>query len=151
MIKKIYVLAAFEVDSYKQRVFDASMTQLTGQNTAEATAKTLNSLITTDINSSADKALSNPWKGAEAIHFYLLCQRQLYQKEYSKAMKTALRLIEYEKELNTKEVYSLVALSCYYNNCFKECSKAFVKLERMQGISDQERAAYESIALAIFS
>lgn len=73
MIKKIYVLAAFEVDSYKQRVFDASMTQLTGQNTAEATAKTLNSLITTDINSSADKALSNPWKGAEAIHFYLLC------------------------------------------------------------------------------
>ena len=30
MIKKIYVLAAFEVDSYKQRVFDASMTQLTG-------------------------------------------------------------------------------------------------------------------------
>ena len=30
VIKKIYVLAAFEVDSYKQRVFDASMTQLTG-------------------------------------------------------------------------------------------------------------------------
>jgi WD repeat-containing protein 35 len=66
-------------------------------------------------------------------------------------MKTALRLIEYEKELNTKEVYSLVALACYYNNCFKECSKAFVKLERMTGISDQEKLAYESIALAIFS
>jgi len=53
-------------------------------------------------------------------------------------MKTALRLIEYEKELNTKEVYSLVALSCYYNNCFKECSKAFVKLERMSGINEEE-------------
>jgi len=51
-------------------------------------------------------------------------------------MKTALRLIEYEKELNTKEVYSLVALASYYNNCFKECSKAFVKLERMGGIGD---------------
>lgn len=58
-------------------------------------------------------------------------------------MKTALWLIEYEKELNTKEVYSLVALSSYYNNCFKECSKAFVKLEWMQGISKQEREAYE--------
>ena len=127
------------------------MSQLTGQNTVDATAKTLNSLITTDINHSADKALSNPWKGAEAIHFYLLCQRQLYQKEYNRAMKTALRLIEYEKELNTKEVYSLVALSCYYNNCFKECSKAFVKLERMEGVSDQERKAYEQIALALFS
>jgi len=51
-------------------------------------------------------------------------------------MKTALRLIEYEKELNTKEVYSLVALASYYNNCYKECSKAFVKLERMKGISE---------------
>jgi len=50
-------------------------------------------------------------------------------------MKTSLWLIEYEKELNTKEVYSLVALAAYYNNCFKECSKAFVKLEWMQGIS----------------
>ena len=116
MIKKIYVLAAFEIDSYKQRVFDASMTQITGSgNTADATAKTLNSLITTDINSSADKALSNPWKGAEAIHFYLLCQRQLYQKEYNRAMKTAIRLIEYEKELDTREVYSLIALASYYN------------------------------------
>lgn len=127
------------------------MTQLTGGNTVDATAKTLNSLITTDIKHSADKALSNPWKGAEAIHFYLLCQRQLYQKEYNKAMKTAIRLKEYEKELNTKEVFSLVALAAYYNNCFRECSKAFVKLERLENVSDQEREAYEEIALSLFS
>ena len=75
LIKKIYVLAAFEVDSYKQRVFDASMSQITGEKAADAASKTLNSLITTDINTSTDKALNNPWKGAEAIHFYLLCQR----------------------------------------------------------------------------
>jgi WD repeat-containing protein 35 len=62
LIKKIYVLAAFEVDSYKQRVFDA-----------QVAPKTMNSLITSDISTSADKALTNPWKGAEAIHFYLLC------------------------------------------------------------------------------
>jgi hypothetical protein len=47
---------------------------------ADVAAKTMNSLITSDISTSADKALTNPWKGAEAIHFYLLCQRQLYQK-----------------------------------------------------------------------
>jgi len=152
MIKKIYVLAAFEIDSYKQRVFDASLTQITGGgNTADATAKTLNSLITTDINTSADKALSNPWKGAEAIHFYLLCQRQLYQKEFQKAMKTAIRLMEYEKEIDTKEVYSLIALSSYYNKCYKECSKAFVKLERLPDITKLERDKYESIALSLFS
>jgi len=82
LIKKIYVLAAFEVDSYKQRVFDAQVAQITGtgQTAAEVAAKTMNSLITSDISTSADKALTNPWKGAEAIHFFLLCQRQLYQK-----------------------------------------------------------------------
>jgi WD repeat-containing protein 35 len=152
MIKKIYVLAAFEIDSYKQRVFDASLTQITGGgNTAEATAKTLNSLITTDLNNSADKALTNPWRGAEAIHFYLLCQRQLYQKEYKKAMKTAIRLKEYEKEIDTREIYSLVALSSYYNKCYKECSKAFAILERLPDISNEEREKFENIALSLFS
>ena len=53
-------------------------------------------------------------------------------------MKTAMRLIEYEKELQTKDVYSLVALSCYFNECYKECSKAFVKLERLQDITEKE-------------
>lgn len=45
-----------------------------------STAQTLDSLITSDINTSTEKALSNPWKAAEAMHFYILCQRQLYQK-----------------------------------------------------------------------
>lgn len=76
--KKIYVLAALEVDSYKKRIFDA---QMTGGPTS--TAQTLDSLITTDINTSAEKALSNPWKAAEAMHFYILCQRQLYQKYHN--------------------------------------------------------------------
>ena len=78
LIKKIYVLAAFEVDSYKQRVFDAQVSQMTGGDTTGVTAKTFASLVTSDIGQSAEKALTNPWKGAEAIHFYLLCQRQLY-------------------------------------------------------------------------
>jgi hypothetical protein len=52
-------------------------------------------------------------------------------RDYNRAMKTAMRLIEYEKELQTKDVYSLVALACFFNENFKECSKAFVKLERL--------------------
>lgn len=149
LIKKIYVLAAFEVDSYKQRVFDAQVAQITGtgQTAADVAAKTMNSLITSDISTSADKALTNPWKGAEAIHFFLLCQRQLYQKEYNRAMKTAMRLIEYEKELSTKEVYSVVAIACFFNQCFRECSKAFVKLERLDGMTEKEREQYENLAI----
>lgn len=66
-------------------------------------------------------------------------------------MKTAIRLMEYEKEIDTKEVYSLVALSSYYNKCYKECSKAFVKLERLVENTAKERTAYENIALNLFS
>jgi WD repeat-containing protein 35 len=39
------------------------------------TAKTLDSLITSNIDTSTDKMLNNPWRGAEAWHFYILCQR----------------------------------------------------------------------------
>jgi WD repeat-containing protein 35 len=66
-------------------------------------------------------------------------------------MKTAMRLLEYEKELGTKEVYSIVAVACYFNQCFRECSKAFVKLERLPELSDKEREKYENLAIALFS
>jgi WD repeat-containing protein 35 len=67
-IKKLYVMAALEVDQYKKRMLDATTT---GNN--NNTAKTLNSLITSTINTSSDKILQNPWRGAEAWHFYLMC------------------------------------------------------------------------------
>ena len=74
-------MAALEVDVYKKRLYDASMT---AQNTT--TAKTLDSLITSDINTSADKILNNPWRGAEAWHFFILAQRFLYQEKFKYAM-----------------------------------------------------------------
>ena len=57
-VKKIFVMAALEVDSYKRRVLEA---QITGTGN---TAQTLDSLITSDINSMGDKTLDNPWRGA---------------------------------------------------------------------------------------
>ncbi len=36
--------------------------------------------------------LDNAWKGAEAYHFLMLCQRQLYEGFVDAAMKTALHL-----------------------------------------------------------
>lgn len=146
LIKKLFVMAALEVDSYKKRMFDASMT---GQNIS--TAKTLDSLITSDINTSTDKALNNPWRGAEAWHFYLLAQRQLYTGEYKAALKTSLRVAEYELELDTKKVYSLLALTAFYCNNYKELSRAFVKLENLTGNSEEEKERYMELAVSIFS
>ena len=54
LMKKIYVMAALEVDSYKKRVIEA---QITGTGN---TVRTLDSLITSDINTMSDKTLDNP-------------------------------------------------------------------------------------------
>lgn len=113
-IKKLYVMAALEVDLYKKRLVDASMTAQNG-----ATTKTLDSLITSDINTSSEKILNNPWRGAEAWHFYILCQRQLYAGQFKSALKTALRLTEYELDMDPKKIYTLVALAAYYNKSYK--------------------------------
>lgn len=82
ILKKIYVLAALEMESFKTRYIDA---QITNTMTTQAmgtttTNKTLDTLITSDLSNLGDKALNNPWKGAEAFHFYMLCQNQIYNK-----------------------------------------------------------------------
>ena len=74
----MYVVAALEMESFKSRLMDAQISQVT-QQTVKAT-QTLDTLITSDLSNVSDKALNNPWKGAEAYHFYMLCQSQLYQK-----------------------------------------------------------------------
>ncbi len=73
-------MAALEVDLYKKKLYDATMTQ------NNATQKTLDSLITSDINTAADKILNNPWRGAEAWHFFILTQRNLYSQNFKYAL-----------------------------------------------------------------
>ena len=59
--------------------------------------------------------LDNARKGAEAYHFLMLCQRQLYEGFVDAAMKTALHLRDYEDILNQEDIYSLLALSSCAN------------------------------------
>eukprot|EP01017_Pseudomicrothorax_dubius_P039610 TRINITY_DN6098_c0_g1_i1.p1 TRINITY_DN6098_c0_g1~~TRINITY_DN6098_c0_g1_i1.p1 ORF type:complete len:208 (+),score=56.30 TRINITY_DN6098_c0_g1_i1:64-687(+) len=112
---------------------------------------TLDTLITSDINSSADKMLNNPWRGAEAWHFYILAHKHLYNGDFKTGLKAALRLAEYELEMEPKRVYTLIALAAYLNGSFRECSRAFVKLESIQSLTPEERERFESLAVAIFS
>ncbi|MCQ2817045.1 MAG: hypothetical protein MJ252_07250 [archaeon] len=150
-LKKIYVIAALEMESFKTRLIDAQITNITTQQQPTGQqSTTLDTLITSDLSNTTDKTLNNPWKGAEAYHFYMLCQSQLYQNKVKDALKTALRLVVYEKEIGAKEVYRLIALSAFLNNCFKECSKALSKLENMGSLSKAQRECYRKLALNIF-
>ena len=107
--------------------------------------------MTLDTAVGSSKVLDAPWKGAEAIHFYLLAHRQLYDGNVDGAMMTALRLAEYEDILDTVTIYSLIALTTFYNKHFFECSKAFTELETQKGITQKERDRYSDMALSIFS
>ncbi|CAE7432828.1 Wdr35 [Symbiodinium pilosum] len=147
-IKKLYLLAAMEVEKFKNKTLDAQMTGAT-QGTM-TTAQTLQSLVTQDQSVSSDRALESPWRGCEAFHLYLLSQRQLYEGQFEQAMKTSLRLAEYEDILDTQTIYSLIALTTYYNKFYMQCSKAFIKLEASGDVSDEMRTKFSDLALSIF-
>ena len=83
--KKLYVLAALEVERFKRKMLDTQTTY-----GAQTTEQTLASLIEVDTQTGSDKGLENPWRGAEAYHFLLLCQRQMYGSAVDSAMKTVV-------------------------------------------------------------
>lgn len=153
--KKLNVLAALEVERYRKSALD--MTGATGNaaDIAQNTAKTLDTLMTMDQNAGSDsrgsKILDNAWRGAAAYHYYLLAQRQLYDGQMDAAMRTSIRLSEYEDVLPPKDIYSLVALTAFHNNFFGVCSRAFIKLETMPSVAEADRDAIQSLALTIFT
>jgi len=148
-VKKLYLLAALEVEKYKTKTLDVQMTGATmGTMT---TAQTVQSLITQDQSVASDRALESPWRGCEAFHIYLIAQRQLYEGQYEQAMKTALRLSDYEDILDTQTIYSIIALTTYYNKYFMQCSKAFIKLEASSDVHEEMRVKFGDLALRIFT
>jgi WD repeat-containing protein 35 len=149
--KKLHVLAALEVERFRKRTLDTNTTQAVGMTAAQTTAATLESLMTQDGATGEDKVLDRAWRGAEAYHFFLMAQRQLYLGHIEPAMKTSLRLQEYEDILDPKDIYSLIALTSFYNKHYNQCSKAFIRLESLSTISQEERNAFANLALHIFT
>jgi WD repeat-containing protein 35 len=146
--KKLHVLSALEVERFSKRILDTTTTQ--GASVAQTTAQTLDNLMTHDKATGENKALDNAWHGAEAYHFYMLAQRQMYNGDIDAAMKTSLRLGDYEDVLNPKDIYSLIALTTFYNGHFQQCSKAFIRLETLPNCTPEELETYANLALEIF-
>ncbi len=146
--KKLYVLAALDIEKYKEAKFDQK--KLKGKTAKQTSQMTLQSLMDADREIGTESALEQPWHGALALHFYLLAQRQLYMGASSDAMHTALQLGRYEDVLNPKDIYSLIALTTYANRFFGQCSRAFIRLESLETLSEAERKKYKDLAMSIF-
>ncbi|VDN58829.1 unnamed protein product [Dracunculus medinensis] len=119
-LKKLYVLGALLVEEYHEQSKAEITKEIKNGSKAEISLK---GLLEDDKKlSMADTSLiDNAWRGAEAYHFYMLAQRQLFS-----------------------------ALTSCMARQFAVCSRAFIKLESLINISSQEREAYSKLALNIF-
>ncbi|XP_053141283.1 WD repeat-containing protein 35 isoform X2 [Hemicordylus capensis] len=148
-VKKLYVMSALLVEQYHEQMKNSQRGKVKGK-TSEVTSA-LAGLLEEDVLSSDSRLIDNAWRGAEAYHYFILAQRQLYEGYVDTAMKTALHLRDYEDIIPAVEIYSLLALCACANRAFGTCSKAFVKLEVLETLSAEQRQQYEDLALQIFT
>ncbi|XP_077990221.1 WD repeat-containing protein 35-like isoform X1 [Glandiceps talaboti] len=147
--KKIYVLAALLIEQYHDQIKVTSKLKAKGKREASSA---LAGLLEEDAMATSDsKLIDNAWRGAEAFHFFLLAQRQLYQGYCDASMKTCLHLRDYEDVIDADDIYSLLALAACANRAFGTCSKAFIKLESIETAPAEQTKQFEELALEIFT
>ena len=127
------------------------LSSATAPDATRTAAQTLESLMTQDNATGGDRWLDSSWKGAEAYHFMLLAHRQLYNGLHKEAMRTAVRLKDYETVLPPAEIYSLLCLSSFYAKFYGQTSKALIKLQAMEKLPQVKRDKFDELALAIFT
>lgn len=141
--KKLYVLGALQVEEYRLQSRSTS---------TDPTRSALDGLLAEDCTTQAQtRMIDGAWRGAEAYHFLMLAQRQLYAGQYVAALATAQALTEYDDLLDPVQAYSIFALAAVANKNYGLCSKAFTRLESLPALTDKQRDAYETLALAIFT
>eukprot|EP00238_Polyblepharides_amylifera_P008608 CAMPEP_0196598138 /NCGR_PEP_ID=MMETSP1081-20130531/94147_1 /TAXON_ID=36882 /ORGANISM="Pyramimonas amylifera, Strain CCMP720" /LENGTH=1154 /DNA_ID=CAMNT_0041923789 /DNA_START=199 /DNA_END=3663 /DNA_ORIENTATION=- len=156
-VKKLYVLAAVEVERFRAKTLSTDMGPLTADSTHHTktmAAQTLDGLMTLDA-ASADgttgRVNENAWHGAQAYHFWLLAHQQLYDGNFDAARRIALLLSEFEDVFEPIDIYSFQALTCFYSKYYGKCSRAFIKLESMPGIPVEKQESFAELAVSIFT
>ena len=150
-IKKIYVLAALELEKYKsqinqQIIEEGLINDINDRSHSKININYIDEALKKDI----DKITNNHWRGAEAYHFYLLCQVQLHQKKYNSCCKTVMRLRFYEDILGTETVYRLIAICSYMNKCYKFFADALGVLSNDKSVKKNARLKYKQMAKEFF-
>ncbi|XP_067559737.1 WD repeat-containing protein 35 isoform X5 [Pseudorca crassidens] len=144
LLEKNKILDAIELYRKASYFYDAAKLMF------KATSA-LAGLLEEEVLSTTSRFTDNAWRGAEAYHFFILAQRQLYEGYVDNALKTALHLRDYEDIIPAVEIYSLLALCACASRAFGTCSKAFIKLESLETLSSEQKQQYENLALEIFT
>uniref|UniRef100_A0AC35FT61 WD repeat-containing protein 35 n=1 Tax=Panagrolaimus sp. PS1159 TaxID=55785 RepID=A0AC35FT61_9BILA len=152
-LKKLYVLGALLVEMYRDQN-KAQLTKDKDNNIAGVSSATvaLQGLLEEDKSlSMADaRLIDTAWRGAEAWHFLMLAHQQLYAKEYVSALKTCLVVSEYDEFVDTYEIHCMLALVAIHARQFGIASKAFMKINSLPNVNDEEKEKYNQLAMEIF-
>lgn len=114
LIKKMYVLSGLLVEQYREMIKAGgilpSKAAKMGITQRDQASKALDGILNEEAQTAMrdSRILDNAWRGAEAYHFSMLCERQLRDNKIDAAFKTSMALMEYEDILNPKHIYSLI-------------------------------------------
>ena len=139
--KKFFVLSALEVQKYRTTAIALN------RDGAEVVSEMLNK----DRSAVSERTLDAAWRGAEAFHFFLMCQQQILDKNFKVALVLAMRLVEYDDLVAPVDAYSLIALTAYLARNFGLCSKAFARLENAERNDQAGGGAAAAVQLENFS
>lgn len=122
-IKKMYVLCGLLVEQYREMIKAGGIltSKLPGRLTSgsggsstqrDQASKAIDGILTEESQTAVrdSRILDNAWRGAEAYHFSMLCERQLRANKIDAAFKTSMALMDYEDILNPKHIYCLIGL-----------------------------------------
>jgi WD repeat-containing protein 35 len=111
LIKKMYILAGLLVEQYRDLIKAGGILPSKAKIAQrDQASKALDGILTEEsqIAIKDSKIIDNAWRGAEAYHFFMLCEKQLRDGKIDAAFKTSMALMEYEDILNPKHIYSLI-------------------------------------------
>ncbi|PWU89489.1 putative intraflagellar transport protein 122B [Trypanosoma cruzi] len=131
--KKFYVLSALEIEKYRKK-----KVALSDDGTAA-----VDMLLSEERAATSERVLDAAWRGAEAFHFFLLCQQHILHRNLPHALNVAMRLMEYDDLISPVDSYSLIALTAYLAKNFSICSKAFTRLEAAEQKDAQQQNQQE--------
>ncbi|XP_014288387.1 WD repeat-containing protein 35 [Halyomorpha halys] len=138
--KKLYVLAALLVEE------QIKMKKVSTGEKRDALIRELHEENITDF-----KITDNPWRGAEAYHFLMLAQRQLYEGNSNAAVLTSIHLRRYEDILPPETVYCIIALAAVMAKAYATASKAYMKLESLPALTENKQEEYADLAVQVFT
>ncbi|XP_044765831.1 WD repeat-containing protein 35 [Coccinella septempunctata] len=128
------------IDKKKHFVYGAKLLELNNRQTNPV------EMVTGDTD-----MFFNQWRGAEAYHYFMLAQEQLYNGKLHDSLCTIYKLQDYDDYINLAEIYSLYAFIACLNRAFGLCSRAFIKLKKGDGtMSAAECNEYTKLSWEIF-